>query len=159
MALPFVVTLRGYDMGQVEELFAQVDAALAADSEVLRAAARDALRAADLRRRVRGYAPHEVDDAVAQRLAALAFPAGWNGPVPPRAAPVAPVGFVVTAGGYDIRQVDRLFAQADAALAADSHAVRVAARDALRTTVLRRRLRGYERRAVADAVAERLQAL
>ncbi|MGW3888702.1 hypothetical protein ACWD69_08445 [Micromonospora chokoriensis] len=51
MELPFVVTLRGYDMHEVESLFAEVDGALATDSPVLRAAARDALRAASLRRR------------------------------------------------------------------------------------------------------------
>ncbi|MEU5671989.1 hypothetical protein ACGF3C_33030 [Micromonospora sp. NPDC047762] len=71
MALPFVVTLRGYDMRQVESLFAEVDEAVASDSAVLRAAARDALRATTLRRRLRGYACRAVDDAVAERLRTL----------------------------------------------------------------------------------------
>ncbi|MEU8220527.1 hypothetical protein AB0C47_32710 [Micromonospora taraxaci] len=72
MQLPFVVTLRGYDMRQVDCLFAEVDGALATDSAVLRAAARDALRAASLRRRLRGYDIRAVDAAIDQRLAALA---------------------------------------------------------------------------------------
>jgi DivIVA domain-containing protein len=74
MELPFVVALRGYDMRQVESLFAEVDGALATDSAVSRAAARDALRAASLRRRLRGYDVREVDAAIDQRLAALALP-------------------------------------------------------------------------------------
>lgn len=71
MALPFVVALRGYDMRQVEGLFAEVDEALAADSAVLRAAARDALRAATLRRRLRGYEVQQVDAAIDERIRAL----------------------------------------------------------------------------------------
>ncbi|MEU7919131.1 hypothetical protein [Micromonospora zamorensis] len=73
MELPFVVALRGYDMRQVENLFAEVDGALATDSAVSRAAARDALLAASLRRRLRGYDVREVDAAIDQRLAALAL--------------------------------------------------------------------------------------
>ncbi|MGW0217777.1 hypothetical protein ACWDXH_25630 [Micromonospora chokoriensis] len=73
MQLPFVVTLRGYDMRQVESLFAEVDRALATDSAVLRAAARDVLRAASLRRRLRGYDIRAVDAAIDQRLADLAL--------------------------------------------------------------------------------------
>ena len=157
MALPFVVTLRGYDMRQVEALFAEVDAALAADSAVLRAAARDALRATTLRRRIRGYAPGDVDAAIAQWLVALAIPGTRSAPARPVATTQVP--FAVTVGGYDMRQVESLFAEVDAALAADSAVLRAAARDALRATILRRGLRGYARRAVDDAVAERLRAL
>ncbi|WP_327041436.1 hypothetical protein OG400_30495 [Micromonospora ureilytica] len=71
MELPFVVALRGYDMRQVESLFAEADAALATDSAVARAAARDALRAATLRRRLRGYDVRQVDAAIDERLRAL----------------------------------------------------------------------------------------
>ncbi|MDG4840434.1 hypothetical protein O7631_28245 [Micromonospora sp. WMMD967] len=72
MTLPFELALRGYDMRQVESLFAEVDGALATDTPVSRAAARDALRAASLRRRFRGYDIRAVDAAIDQRLAALA---------------------------------------------------------------------------------------
>lgn len=71
MELPFVVALRGYDMRQVESLFAEVDGALATDSAVSRAASRDALRAASLRRRLRGYDVRQVDAAIDERLRAL----------------------------------------------------------------------------------------
>ncbi|MEU8423975.1 hypothetical protein AB0C15_24205 [Micromonospora sp. NPDC048835] len=157
MALPFVVALRGYDMRQVESLFAEVDEAVAADSAVLRAAARDTLRATTLRRRLRGYAPRDVDAAIAQRLAALAQPGTPSGPTRPPA--ITPLPFVVALGGYDMRQVESLFAEVDEAVAADSAVLRAAARDTLRTATLRRRLRGYACRAVDDAVAERLRAL
>ncbi|WFE41388.1 hypothetical protein [Micromonospora sp. WMMD998] len=156
MALPFVVTLRGYDMRQVEDLFARADEALAADSPVSRASARDTLRTADLRLRLRGYAVREVDDALAQRLRALACGAP-NESVPERSATVAPLPFTVTVGGYDMRQVESLLAQADEALAADSQATRASARDTLRTATLRRALRGYARRDVDAAITERLQ--
>ncbi|WBB75376.1 hypothetical protein O7602_07635 [Micromonospora sp. WMMD1128] len=67
MALPFVVTLRGYDMRQVERLLARADEALAADSQATRASARDTLRTATLRRALRGYARRDVDSAIAER--------------------------------------------------------------------------------------------
>ncbi|MFC0003630.1 hypothetical protein [Micromonospora siamensis] len=159
MVLPFVVTLRGYDMRQVEGLFTEVDRALAGDSEVARAAARDALRSAGLRRRIRGYAPGEVDAAIAHRQEALSSLGGRLRPVPVRPAADTPAPFTVVVGGYDIRQVDDLLATADRALAADSAVARAAARDALRSADLRRGLRGYARRAVDEAVAERLRAL
>ncbi|GAB4104295.1 hypothetical protein AB0C50_32405 [Micromonospora taraxaci] len=80
MTLPFDLALRGYDMRQVESLFAEVDGALATDSAVSRAAARDALRAASLRRRLRGYEMRQVDAAIDERLAALALPDARSGP-------------------------------------------------------------------------------
>lgn len=61
--------------------------------------------------------------------------------------------------GYDMRQVDALLAQADQALASDSETLRQSARDALHTATFRQRLRGYARREVDDAVAQRLRAL
>ncbi|MFY1616570.1 hypothetical protein [Micromonospora sp. WMMD736] len=80
MTLPFDLAVRGYDMRQVESLLAKVDEALATDSAVARAAARDALRAAGLRRRLRGYEVRQVDAALDQRLAALALPDTHGGP-------------------------------------------------------------------------------
>ncbi|MGW3783790.1 hypothetical protein ACWD5Z_04350 [Micromonospora chokoriensis] len=73
MTLPFDRALRGYDMRQVESLFAEVDRALATDSAASRAAARDVLRAASLERRLRGYEMRQVDAAIDQRLADLAL--------------------------------------------------------------------------------------
>ncbi|MEV1112870.1 DivIVA domain-containing protein [Micromonospora sp. NPDC049751] len=80
MTLPFELALRGYDMRQVESLLAEVDRALATDSAASRAAARDALRAASFRRRLRGYEIQQVDAAIDQRLAALALPGTHDGP-------------------------------------------------------------------------------
>jgi len=71
VASPFMIALRGYDIRQVGALLAQADEALASESETLRAYARKALRNATFTLRLRGYAPREVDDAVAQRLRAL----------------------------------------------------------------------------------------
>jgi hypothetical protein len=71
MPSSFVVSLRGYDMRQVDALIAQADEALASGSEAQRTAARDALAAAALEVRPRGYVRGEVDDAVAERLRAL----------------------------------------------------------------------------------------
>jgi DivIVA domain-containing protein len=71
MAPSFLIALRGYDMQQVDALLAQADEGLASDSEALRRSARDALRTATFRQRLRGYATREVDDAIAQRLRAL----------------------------------------------------------------------------------------
>ncbi|MGC4811663.1 hypothetical protein ACLQ29_14165 [Micromonospora sp. DT228] len=80
MKLPFETALRGYDMRAVESLFAEVDRALAIDSAVSRAAARDVLRGASLRRRLRGYEMGQVDAAIDQRLASLALPDIPSGP-------------------------------------------------------------------------------
>jgi DivIVA domain-containing protein len=71
VASPFMIALRGYDMRQVDALLGQADEALASESETLRAYARNALRNATFTLRLRGYAPREVDDAIAQRLPAL----------------------------------------------------------------------------------------
>ncbi|MGC4772481.1 DivIVA domain-containing protein [Micromonospora sp. DT44] len=87
MTLPFELALRGYDMRQVESLFAKVDEALTADSALARAAARDALRAASFRRRLRGYDMWQVDAAIDQRLAALALPDTHDGPASPTGIP------------------------------------------------------------------------
>lgn len=67
----FVITLRGYDIAQVDELLARADHALSSGNGEVRAAARAALRAANLRRRLRGYARHQVARAVDQRLREL----------------------------------------------------------------------------------------
>jgi hypothetical protein len=71
MASPFTITLRGYDVRQVDALLAQADEALTSGSETLRTSARNVLRTTTFNLRLRGYAPREVDDAVAQRLRAL----------------------------------------------------------------------------------------
>jgi DivIVA domain-containing protein len=71
VASSFMVALRGYDMAQVDQLLAQADEALSSGSETLRASARDALRNTRFRERLRGYARHEVEHAVEQRLRQL----------------------------------------------------------------------------------------
>ena len=67
--------------------------------------------------------------------------------------------FMIALRGYDMRQVDALLTQADQALASNSETLRSSARNALRTTTFRQRLRGHARREVHDAVAQRLRAL
>ena len=62
---PFMIALRGYDITEVDTLVQQAYEALASGSETTRAAARQALRAASFRQRIRGYARTEVDRAVA----------------------------------------------------------------------------------------------
>jgi hypothetical protein len=68
----FTVVLQGYDRGQVDDVFAQADAAMLSDDPFVRAAARDALRAAGFTVGWRGYARDEVDQAVRVRLQRLA---------------------------------------------------------------------------------------
>ena len=72
MAAPFMIALRGYDMGQVDAALQQADDALASGSETLRAAARSALEGVEFRERFRGYARHEVNQTVEERLQQLA---------------------------------------------------------------------------------------
>ncbi len=67
----FVVTLRGYDMAQVDDAFARTDAALQSDDPFARAWARDSLREASFAVRLRGYARADVDRAVQERLQRL----------------------------------------------------------------------------------------
>jgi DivIVA domain-containing protein len=62
------IALRGYDRAQVDELLARAEHALASRQETLRATARQALRSAELRRRMRGYSRHQVERLFEQRL-------------------------------------------------------------------------------------------
>ncbi|MGX6607048.1 DivIVA domain-containing protein [Micromonosporaceae bacterium Da 78-11] len=71
MTQPFMTALRGYDMAQVEALLKHVDDALASGSEAHRATAREMIEAVQFRQRFRGYARHEVDQAVKERLQQL----------------------------------------------------------------------------------------
>ncbi|MGC9669359.1 hypothetical protein ACNTMW_22735 [Planosporangium sp. 12N6] len=70
----FMIALRGYDMAQVDQLLSQADDALSSGSETLRASAREALRSTRFRQRLRGYARHQVERAVEQRLRLLGQP-------------------------------------------------------------------------------------
>jgi DivIVA domain-containing protein len=63
-----MIALRGYDMAQVDQLIAQADDAVSSGSETVRAAAREALRNASFKQRLRGYSRSEVERAVEQRL-------------------------------------------------------------------------------------------
>jgi len=71
MAGPFMTAIRGYDMAQVDAVLKQADEALASGSEALRATARAVIQDVQFRERFRGYARHEVDRAVRQRLQQL----------------------------------------------------------------------------------------
>jgi hypothetical protein len=59
-------------MTHVDHVLAQADDAMASGSETLRAAARSALEGVQFEQRLRGYARHEVDRAVKERLQRLA---------------------------------------------------------------------------------------
>ena len=61
----FMIALRGYDIAEVDTAIRQAYEALASGSETTRAAARQTLRGASFRQRIRGYARAEVDRAVA----------------------------------------------------------------------------------------------
>jgi hypothetical protein len=71
VASTFMIVLRGYDRAQVDELLSQADKALSSGSATLRASAREALRSTRFRQRLRGYARHQVERAVEQRLGDL----------------------------------------------------------------------------------------
>jgi hypothetical protein len=71
MSSPFMIALRGYDIKEVDGVLAQADEALASGSETRRASAREALRAANFRVRLRGYDRGAVDEAVRDRLKQL----------------------------------------------------------------------------------------
>ncbi|SNT49374.1 hypothetical protein SAMN05421812_107198 [Asanoa hainanensis] len=71
MTNSFLIALRGYDIGQVDDALAMADQALASGSESARAEAGRTLRSLSFRTRLRGYARHQVDRAVRDRLAAL----------------------------------------------------------------------------------------
>lgn len=146
----FTVALRGYDRAEVDRVLGAADAALASGGETARAAAGAALRAARFPERLRGYARAEVDRAVADRLRRL----GGAPPPPPPPAAAGP-GFTIVLRGYDMTEVDRALAAADAALAAGD----TSARAALREVRFRERLRGYARAEVDGAIADRLHRL
>jgi len=60
----FLIALRGYDIAQVDTLVDKAYEALATGTATTRAAAREALRGAVFRQRIRGYARSEVDREV-----------------------------------------------------------------------------------------------
>lgn len=67
----FTVVLRGYDRTAVDAVLAQADAAVTSDSDVARAAARDALRSAAFPIVWRGYDRGQTDRHLENRLARL----------------------------------------------------------------------------------------
>lgn len=67
----FIVCLRGYDRAEVEALFKQVDALLAADNDDALSRARALLESAKFNTAIRGYDRRGVDEAIAESLAAL----------------------------------------------------------------------------------------
>lgn len=67
--------------------------------------------------------------------------------------------FTVVLRGYDRDQVDRLLAQADAALSSLDEALRASTRELLQRPQLVVVLRGYARDEVDDAVRDRLRSL
>jgi DivIVA domain-containing protein len=68
----FMVVLRGYDIKEVDALVRQVQPALKSQSVSLRAAAREALRSAAFRIRIRGYNREHVDAYLSQAAKELA---------------------------------------------------------------------------------------
>jgi DivIVA domain-containing protein len=60
------VVLRGYDVAEVDNLLARAERALASRKELELAQARQALRSATFRRRLRGYSPNAVQGMIAQ---------------------------------------------------------------------------------------------
>jgi hypothetical protein len=67
----FMISLRGYDIAQVREIIAKGEDAIASDDVTLRQAAREELSSVNLRRRIRGYAPHQVERAISDIVAQL----------------------------------------------------------------------------------------
>ena len=66
-----MTALRGYDMAQVDAVLRQAADALASGSEALRATARGVIQDVQFRQRFRGYARHEVDRVVRERVEQL----------------------------------------------------------------------------------------
>jgi DivIVA domain-containing protein len=70
-----------------------------------------------------------------------------------------PTKFLIAMRGYDIKQVDRLLARADEAIASGTDAQRTSARDDLTNAEFTQRLRGYARIEVDEAIRDRLTKL
>jgi len=60
----FVIALRGYDMGQVDQLLSRAEAAAASSDRQLRESMANELRSAEFRQRLRGYDRAAVGRAV-----------------------------------------------------------------------------------------------
>jgi hypothetical protein len=67
----FMIALRGYDIAEVDRLIAKSEEAAASDDAEFRRAVKDQLETVRLRRRFRGYAPHQVDRAIKDLTARL----------------------------------------------------------------------------------------
>jgi hypothetical protein len=67
----FMIALRGFDIEQIDQLLQQADEALATEDQAVRAAACQALRHVQLKRRLRGYARAQVEQSIQERLEAL----------------------------------------------------------------------------------------
>jgi hypothetical protein len=67
----FMISLRGYDMAQVSESIAKGERAIASDDAAFRQVIREELSSLNLRRRIRGYAPHQVKRAISEIVAQL----------------------------------------------------------------------------------------
>nr|MDT0663515.1 DivIVA domain-containing protein [Micromonospora sp. DSM 115978] len=67
--------------------------------------------------------------------------------------------FTIVLRGYDIAEVDRVLTQADEAVSSGSDSLRSAAREVLRDTNFRMRLRGYDRSQVDEAIRDRTKRL
>jgi DivIVA domain-containing protein len=62
----FTITMRGYDIAEVDGLVSRAERAAASDDAGLRAAACRDLRTARLRECLRGYSRRQVDQAIDQ---------------------------------------------------------------------------------------------
>jgi DivIVA domain-containing protein len=68
----FTITLRGYDIRQVDHLIAVSEKALSSDDIEFRRAWKATLSAVQFNRRIRGYARGEVDRAIKDLVVRLA---------------------------------------------------------------------------------------
>lgn len=71
MMTEFMIALRGYDIDEVDRLVAKGEAAATSDDVEFRSAVKAQLNSARLRRRFRGYAPHQVDRAIKDLIARI----------------------------------------------------------------------------------------
>jgi hypothetical protein len=67
----FMIALRGYDIAEVDRLIAKGEKAAASDDAEFRAAIKAELDSVHLRRRIRGYARHQVDRAIKDLISRL----------------------------------------------------------------------------------------
>lgn len=137
MAWQFTMAMRGYSRPEVDALLARV---------VAKQVTADDVRQARFSKQTRGYAPRDVDAAIAEILRDLEENPSPIAPADSRAA----WQFTMAMGGYSRREVDELLARVNAKDVTASE---------VRQVRFNKQARGYTPREVDAAIAQILQEL